>query len=88
MTSSMGVLECRKCEEKATNPLFLFFIIFFFSLLFLKILFIYLTQTERAQAGGAAAEGEREAGFRLSREPDAGLGPRTLGSRPEANAAM
>ena len=28
------------------------------------------------------AEGEREAGSPLSREPDAGLDPRTLGSRP------
>ena len=35
---------------------------------------------ERAQAGGAA-EGEGEAGSLLSREPDVGLNPRTLGSR-------
>ena len=47
--------------------------------LFLKILFIYLTEYKRAQAGGAA-EGEGEAGSLLSREPDAGLHPRTLGS--------
>ena len=47
---------------------------------FKRFLFIYLrereTASERAQAGGAA-EGEGEAGFPLSREPDAGLAPRT-----------
>jgi len=46
---------------------------------FLKILFIYLTERdtarERTQAGG-----EGEAGFPRSREPDAGLDPRALGS--------
>ena len=40
---------------------------------------------ERAQAGGAAEE-EREAGSPLSKEPDAGLDPRTLGSWPEPKA--
>jgi len=30
--------------------------------------------------------GEGEAGFLLSREPDAGLDPRTLGSGPEPKA--
>jgi len=34
--------------------------------------------SERAQAG-RAAEGEGEAGFLLSKEPDAGLDSRTLG---------
>jgi len=38
-----------------------------------------LTEGKRAQAGGAG-EGEGEAGSPLSREPDAGLDPRTLGS--------
>jgi len=37
-----------------------------------------LRERARAQAGGAA-EGEGEAGFLLSREPDVGLDPRTLG---------
>ena len=32
------------------------------------------------------AGGEREAGFPLSREPDVGLDPRTLRSRPELEA--
>jgi len=45
----------------------------------LNILFIYLTQRdtarERTQAGGV---GEGEAGLPPSREPDAGLHPRTL----------
>jgi len=46
---------------------------------FLKI-FIYLErERERAQAGGTA-EGEGEAGSPRSREPDAGLDPRTPGS--------
>ena len=45
------------------------------------LFFIYLTErdTERegTQAGGV---GEGEAGFPLSKEPDVGLDPRTLGS--------
>ena len=43
--------------------------------------FIHLTEqeSEGAQAGGAA-EGEGEAGSSLSREPNVGLNPRTLGS--------
>ena len=32
------------------------------------------------------AEGEGEAGFPLSREPDVGFDPRTLGSKPKADA--
>ena len=48
-----------------------------------KDLFIYLTvrgeQREHKQ-GEQQAEGEREAGSQLSREPDMGLDPRTLGS--------
>ena len=36
-------------------------------------------ESERAQAGGGVEE-EREADFQLSREPDAGLDPGTLGS--------
>ena len=38
---------------------------------------------EVTQAGGV---GEEEAGSQQSREPDAGLDPRTLGSRPEPKA--
>jgi len=41
------------------------------------------TAREGTQAGGV---GEGEAGFPQSREPDAGLDPRTLGSRPEPKA--
>ena len=50
---------------------------------------MYLTQRERqparegTQAGGV---GEEEAGSQGSRELDAGLHPRTLGSRPELKA--
>ena len=40
-------------------------------------LFIYLFDRQRSQVG---RESEREAGSPLSREPDAGLDPRTLGS--------
>jgi len=55
---------------------------------FFKISFIYLRQTdrERAQAEGVA-EAEREADSPLIREPNAGLDPKTLGSRPEPKAA-
>ena len=49
---------------------------FLFSFFFKKILFIYLTDRERAQAGGEA-EGEGEADFPLSWEPSVGLDPRT-----------
>jgi len=47
----------------------------------LKILFAHLRERgrESAQAGGGA-EGEGEAGILLSRDPDLGLDPRTLGS--------
>jgi len=34
----------------------------------------------------AEGEGEGETGFPQSREPDAGLNPRTPGSRPEPKA--
>ena len=67
----------------------LFYFIFYFILsyfIFKKILFIYLTERERAQAGGAA-EGEGEADFLLSREPDVGLDLKTLRSWPEPKAA-
>ena len=52
---------------------------------FFKILFIYLTERKReteTTREGTQAQGVREgeAGFPLSREPDAGLDPRTLGS--------
>ena len=54
----------------------------FFSLL--KILFIYLRErdrdSDRAREKEQEQRGEGEAGFSLSREPDAGLSPRTLGS--------
>ena len=57
---------------------------FFLFLCFLTILFIYLT--ERAQEGEQQTEGEVEAGSPLSREPNAGLDPRILKSRPEPKA--
>jgi len=56
---------------------------------FFTILFIYLTEREsesvHTQAGRVAGRqrgvrGEGEAGLPLSREPDAGLDPRILGS--------
>ena len=52
---------------------------------FFKIVFIYLT--ESARGGTQAGEmGEGEAVSQQSREPDAGLDPRTLGSGPELKA--
>ena len=47
---------------------------------FNRILFIYLESDEHKQVG------EEEADSLLSREPDVGLDPRTLGSRPEPKA--
>ena len=64
---------------------------------FLKILFTYLfvylfigmRNRERLRVStsrAVEAEAEGEAGSPRSREPDAGLDPRTPGSRPEPNA--
>lgn len=50
------------------------FCLFIFKFIFED--FIYLFVRDRAQAGRAA---EGEAGFLLSREPNAGLNPKTLG---------
>lgn len=41
---------------------------------------MYLFEREREHEQGGGTGGEGEAGFSLSREPDAGLYPRTLGS--------
>ena len=52
-----------------------------------KILFIYLKESERERAwAGRGKEEEREADSSLSREPDTGLNPRTLGPLPEPKA--
>jgi len=46
-----------------------------------------LTERERVRAGTQAwGVGEADAGFPLSREPDVGPNPRTLGSGPEPKA--
>jgi len=46
-----------------------------------------LTERDRAREGTqTGGVGEGEAGFPPSREPDAGLNPRTLGSGPEPKA--
>jgi len=45
-----------------------------------------LSEREKAQAGKAAGRGGGEAGFPPSKGPDAGLHPRTPGSRPEPKA--
>ena len=42
--------------------------------------FIYLFDRQRSQVGREAGREEEEAGSPLSREPDAGLDPKTLGS--------
>ena len=55
--------------------------------LFLNILFIYLTEREReGTSRERQAERQREAVSLLSREPDVGLDPRTLRSRPGPKA--
>jgi len=58
-----------------------------FIYLFFKILFIYLSvrdwERKRERVGRGGAEGEGQADSVLSTEPDAGLGPTTLGSWPE-----
>ena len=60
---------------------------FFYFLTFLKILFIYLTERETVREGTqAGGVGEEEAGFPPNGEPDAGLDPTSLGSRPKPKA--
>ena len=59
----------------------------FCPILFIFFNFIYLFDRERSQVGREAGrERGRKAGSPLSREPDAGLNPRTLGSWPEPKA--
>ena len=55
-------------------------------MVWLKILLIYLREREREHKQGGGAEGERETDSPLSREPDVGLDPRTLGLGPEPKA--
>ena len=47
-----------------------------------------MTERETVSEGGntAGGVGEEEAGCQRSREPDVGLNPRTVGSRPEPKA--
>ena len=45
-----------------------------------KIFYYLLTEREREKHKQVKQQAEREAGFPLSREPDVGLDPRTLGS--------
>ena len=54
---------------------------------FFKILFIYLTEITSRQRG-RQREREEEAGSLMSRQPDAALDPRTLGSGPEPKAEV
>jgi len=60
------------CIWKVSCLIYLFYFYFFKD-------FIYSFDREGTQARGVG-EGEGEAGFPQSREPDAGLDPRTLGS--------
>ena len=58
------------------------------SVYFFKIFkdFTYLFERKSTHKLQGGAEGEGKAGFPLSREPDVGLDPRTLGSLPEPKA--
>ena len=56
---------------------------------FLEILFIYLTERDTAREGTQAGKvGEGEAGFPLTREPNAGLNLTSLRSRPEPKSKV
>ena len=85
MSDSAGVLG-EPSLEKATFSLIqkVFFLLCF--VLFLKIIYLFIYQRQWAQAEWQA-EAEGEAGSLLSKEPDVGLDPRTLGSWPELKAA-
>ena len=54
---------------------------------FFKILFIYLTEIETASERGNTSRGSGRGRSRLiAEQPDVGLNPITLGSRPEPKA--
>ena len=54
---------------------------------FLKVLFIYSTEIERASERRNTSRGSGRGRSRLpAEEPDVGLNPSTLGSRPELKA--
>ena len=53
---------------------------------FFKKDFIYLREREREHKQEGGRDGEGEAESLLNRNPDMGLNPRTLGSRPELKA--
>ena len=60
---------------------------FLTGLFFFKILFIYLTEIETASGRGNRSRGSGRGRSRLiAGEPDVGLDPITLGSRPEPKA--
>ena len=54
-------------------------------IIFLKV-FIYLFAEREHKQGEQQAEGEEEAGSPLSREPNVGPDPRSMGSWPEPKA--
>ena len=58
--------------------------------LFLKKIYLFILEREREHMcvrwGGGEGERESQADSTLSTEPDAGLDPRTLRSRPELKA--
>ena len=65
----------------------LLFLLFHFFFFFLKILFIYLTEIETFSEIGNTSSGCVRGRSRLiAEEPDVGLHPITLGSRPEPKA--
>ena len=54
---------------------------------FFKDFYLFAREREYTQAGREGGRSRREAGSLPSKEPDAGLDPRTLGSGPEPKAA-
>ena len=68
-----------RVSQNQQNSSLYWIILIFPTFFFFKVLFIYLTQREPKQRE-RQAEGEGEAGSPLSREPEVGLDPRTLGS--------
>ena len=78
MDSPSLVVAGRKVEDMGTDPYMVKFGVFKF--FFKDFTYLFDRGREKAQAGGVAGQGKGRSRLFASKEPDAGLDPRTLGS--------